>query len=97
MTNIKEIISTLQNIKEKLKIKYGVSEIGIFGSYVKNKQDKTSDIDILVEFEKPIDLLTYVNLKNYLSELLNTNVDLVMKKALKSRIGERILKEVNIL
>jgi predicted nucleotidyltransferase len=97
MTNIKDIRSTLKNIKEKLKIKYGVSEIGIFGSYVKNEQDKTSDIDILVEFEKPIDLLTFVNLKYYLSELLNTNVDLVMKKALKPRIAERILKEVNIL
>jgi len=46
---------------------------------------------------KAIDLLTFVNLKNYLSGLLNTNVDLVMKKALKPGIGQRILKEVMIL
>ena len=94
MINIKDIRKVLKGHKEKLKRKYGVSEIGIFGSYVKNEQDETSDIDILVEFEKAVDLLTFVNLKNYLSDLLNTNVDLVMKKALKPGIGQRILKEV---
>jgi len=60
-------------------------------------QSEISDIDILVEFEKAIDLLTFVNLKNYLSDLLGTNVDLVMKKALKPGISQRILKEVMIL
>ncbi|MBA7518349.1 hypothetical protein ES705_10419 [subsurface metagenome] len=82
MINIKDIRKALQSHKEELNRKYGVSEIGVFGSYVKNEQDETSDVDILVEFEKAIDLLTFVNLKNYMSGLLNTNVDLVMKKDL---------------
>ena len=68
--------------------------MGIFGSYVKNEQDEVSDVDILIEFSEAIDLLTFINLKNYLSELLNVKVDLVMKKALKPNIGKRILKEV---
>lgn len=97
MTNLKDLRKTLQGHKEELKRKYGVSEIGLFGSYVKNEQNETSDVDILVEFEKAVDLLTFVNLKNYLSDLLKTNVDLVMKKALKPRIGQRILKEVMTL
>jgi predicted nucleotidyltransferase len=97
MINIKDIRKALQSHKEELNRKYGVSEIGIFGSYVKNVQSEISDIDILVEFEKAIDLLTFVNLKNYLSDLLGTNVDLVMKKALKPGISQRILKEVMIL
>jgi len=66
----------------------------MFGSCVKNEQHETSDVDLLVEFDEAIDLFTFVNLKNYLSDLLNVNVDLVMKKALKPKIGQRILREV---
>jgi predicted nucleotidyltransferase len=71
-----------------------IKEIGIFGSYIKHTEQENSDIDILVDFQKAVDLLTFVHLKNYLSELLKVEVDLVMKKALKPKIGKRILKEV---
>jgi hypothetical protein len=71
-----------------------VKGIGIFGSYVKEEQKETSDVDILVEFEKPLGLLEFVGLKNYLSDLLGVNVDLVMRKALKPSIGKRVLGEV---
>ena len=94
MTHIEGFKKILQASKEELNKKYGVIEIGIFGSYVKNEQNDTSDIDILVDFNKPIDLLTFVNLQNYLSDLLKIKVDLVMKKALKPKIGQRILQEV---
>lgn len=94
MTQLERVAQILQNHKKELHSKYGVSEIGIFGSYVNNTQDTTSDIDILVDFNKAIDLFTFVNLQNYLSDLLNIKVDLVMKKALKSKIGQRILQEV---
>ena len=77
-----------------METEYGVTAIGVFGSYIKNRENKTSDIDILIDFQNAIDLLTFVHLKNYLSELLDINVDLVMKKALKPKIGKRILKEV---
>jgi len=54
--------------------------------------------DILIhDYFGADDLLTFVNLKNYFSGLLNTNVDLVMKKAMKPGIGQWILKEVMIL
>lgn len=94
MMALEDLKTTLQMHKKELIEKYGVTEIGIFGSFVKNQQRDASDIDILVEFEKPIDLFTFVNLKNYLSDLLNIKVDLVMKRALKSKIGDRILNEV---
>ncbi len=94
MKNLDDLRTTLQSHKEELNRKYGVTEIGVFGSFVKNEQNDTSDVDILVEFYKTIDLLTFVNLKNYLSDLLKLNVDLVMKKALKPKIGQRILREV---
>jgi len=94
MTKLEDLRKILQAHREELNRKYGVTEIGIFGSFIKNEQNDTSDIDILVDFNRAIDLLTFVNLKNYLSDLLKVNVDLVMKKALKPKIGQRILQEV---
>ncbi len=94
MNNFEGLKKILQDHKEQLGSDYGVTEIGVFGSYSKQEQDEASDIDILVEFQTAIDLLTFVNLKNHLSELLSANVDLVMKKALKPKIVQRILAEV---
>ncbi|MBL7129041.1 MAG: nucleotidyltransferase family protein [Ignavibacteria bacterium] len=94
MTTLNNIRNILIVHKEELRRKYYVSEIGIFGSYIKNEQDENSDVDILVEFEKAIDLFTFINLKYFLPDLLGINIDLVMKKALKPKIGQRILDEV---
>ena len=93
MKRVDEIKKILQNNKADLKDDYGVIEIGLFGSYIKGKQKEASDVDILVEFEKAIDLFTFVHLKNHLTNLLGVNVDLVTKKALKPEIGKRILSE----
>jgi len=94
MKTIAEIRTLLSEHKTEIIEKYGVMEIGIFGSYIKDEQKETSDIDVLVEFKRPVGMLTFINLKNYLSDLFGINVDLVMKKALKPRIGQRILNEV---
>ena len=69
----------------------------MFGSYVKGKQTDNSDIDILVEFEKPITLIQFLKLENYFSQLLGLKVDLVMKKSLKSHIKKQVLKEAILL
>jgi len=72
-----------------------VKEIGIFGSFVKGAQKERSDIDILVEFEQGHkDFFNYMRLKYYLEDILGKKVDLVMKKAIKPMIKERILSEV---
>ena len=94
MRDFEELKRILREHKNELEKVYGVREIGVFGSYVKRKEKMTSDLDVLVEFQKAVDLLSFVHLKNYLSELLEVNVDLVMKKALKPKIGKRILDEV---
>jgi predicted nucleotidyltransferase len=93
MKELNRLKKILQDHKATLRDEFGVIEIGLFGSYTKANQSKDSDVDILVEFEKAIDLFTYVHLKNHLSDLLGVNVDLVTKKALKPKIGERILSE----
>ena len=71
-----------------------MKEFGIFGSFVRGEQGADSDLDILVEFEKPIGFVKFLKLENKLSELFGVKVELVTKKALKPYIGKRILQEV---
>jgi predicted nucleotidyltransferase len=96
MKTLDEIKETLRAEKVFLAQEYGVTEIGIFGSYVRGDQDPNSDIDVLVELERPprISLLGLVDLQHYLGDLLGTEVDVAIKRNLKKRIGRRILSEV---
>ena len=91
---LEEITEKLRALKPLLQKEYGVRAIGVFGSFVRGEETPESDLDILVEFERPIGLIKSVDLKLRLSEALGVEVDLVMKSALKPRIGERILQEV---
>ena len=93
MMEIKEILRTE---RPYLAEKYGVTVVGVFGSYVRGEQEPDSDIDILIELERPprISLLGLVELEYYLSERLGIKVDVAIKKNLRKRIGKRILDEV---
>lgn len=82
-----------QNLPE-ISRKYKVSYLGIFGSYIRGDQGPESDLDILVEFEEAPGFFEYIQLEDYLSEILGVKVDLVMKSALKPAIGKHILEEV---
>jgi predicted nucleotidyltransferase len=90
---IDQIIMKLQENKPVLEEKYGVKNLEVFGSYVLGEQKKGSDLDVLVDFYKTIDLFKYIELENYLGETLGVKVDLVMRDALKPRIKDRILNE----
>ena len=81
----REIIIKLEKRREKLK-KMSVKEIGLFGSYLKNKQRKGSDIDFLVTFDK-ISAENYFKLLFYLENLFKRKVDLVIKKSLKPELN----------
>ena len=94
MKNLSEIRELLLKNKDLLKKRFKVKEIGLFGSYVRGEQKEDSDVDILVEFEETPTLLEFLELENYLSELLGVKVDLVIKRALKPKIKETVLKEV---
>lgn len=94
MSELERIKRILKEHEKELKEKYGVKTIGIFGSYVREEQKKQSDLDILVEFEKPVDFFEFLELEEYPEKLLNVKVDLVLKRALKPRIAKSVLKEV---
>jgi predicted nucleotidyltransferase len=65
----------------------------IFGSVLRDDFTKDSDIDILVAFEESPSLIKFIELENYLSDLLEMKVDLVMKDSLKKLIKDQILTE----
>src|SRR3972149_2145333 len=93
MKTFEMLKGTLAEHKQEIRERFKVEEIGIFGSYVRKEQKRKSDLDVLVGFSETIDLFTFVELENYLSEILGVKVDLVMKDALKPRLKERILSE----
>ncbi len=94
MKTVNDIQKIIKKNKQALKKQYGLKEVGIFGSYVKGEQDENSDVDLLVEVERPMGLVKFMRLENHLSQILGIKADLVMEKALKPNIGKRILHEV---
>lgn len=98
MTNLNIIRKTLLSKKNNL-IDLGISEIGIFGSYIRGEEKPNSDVDILIELSRPVklDLFDLISLEQELSEDLKTPVDLVLKSTLKPIIDQEILSEVQYL
>ena len=84
MRTLKEIKDTLAAHEEEIRKKYGVAILGIFGSYARGEQNELSDIDILVELEKPIGL-KFFELWDELEKLLGVKVDLLTVRAVKQK------------
>ena len=74
-----------------------MTEIGVFGSCVREEATGESDIDVLVEFNRSVGFFKFLELEERMSEWLGAKVDLVTKAALKPRMGRRILDEVAFL
>ncbi len=87
-----KILTQLKSHKRQLK-KFGIRSVFLFGSVARNQARKRSDIDLLVDFERPIGLFEFARLKLYLEELLSRKVDLVTPEALRKEFRESILKE----
>jgi predicted nucleotidyltransferase len=92
--HVDQLLETLRSVKPDLEARYQVEQLAVFGSVVKGDTRPDSDLDILVSFREPPSLLQFVQLENELSDRLGVKVDLVMREALKPRIGERILEEI---
>lgn len=85
MNEVDTFIKKLRDQKPLLKDQYGVSSLGIFGSYVRGEQKKKSDVDILIDLAKPISLFGLIDLEDQLSELIGKKADLVLKNELKPK------------
>jgi hypothetical protein len=93
--NKNDILNQIHAIKEILMKKYGVTKIGLFGSYARDEQTENSDIDIAVELqENKKTLRTFFALKRELETLFGKDVDLGIESTLKPIAKQYILKEI---
>ena len=93
MQSITKIKETIQCIAPFLRTQYGVKKLFLFGSYARGEAQDRSDIDLLVEFEKTPDLLSFIELEEFLTHKLGNKVDLVPKRKLHQRIKAQVLQE----
>lgn len=90
-----QIIETLKHNNKVIRNRFGVKDIGLFGSYVRAEQKKASDIDVLVEFKKGYKTFNnYMDLKFFLEDIFGVKVDLVIKEAVRQELEEYIFNEV---
>ena len=95
MLTKQDIFQTIIDNKEAIK-SFGVTEIGLFGSYVRDEQTDESDIDILVDYQKEKKTLrNFLDFCDLMDKLFaELKIDVVSKKGLSEFIGPHILKEV---
>lgn len=94
MTQFESICATIKKLKPELTAKYGVSSIGLFGSVVRDDfSSGKSDIDIIVDFSKPIGI-EFIDLADYLESAFKRKVDLVSKNGIRNKYFREIEKEI---
>lgn len=91
LDDIKRVLSAERIHLER---RFKVTEIGVFGSFVRGEQRQESDVDLLVSFSEPVGFFAFLELEEYLENLLGRKVDLVTRKALKPGIGKNILNDL---
>ncbi len=87
-----EMLAALRAAKPLLD-SFGVSHVSLFGSFARDEAHHDSDVDVLVEFSRPIGMFEFVRLQRELSECIGRKVELVTRAALKPQLRDRILAE----
>jgi uncharacterized protein len=94
MIDREEVLAALREALPDLRQRWPIRSLGIFGSIARDDADVDSDVDVLVEFERPIGLSAFLALEDALRATVGRPVDLVSRAALKSHIGRRALRDV---
>ena len=94
--NLEQLTRKLHEELPLLQQKFSVKSLAVFGSVARNDA-RPRDLDLLVDFYEPPGLFGFVALENHLADLLGIKVDLVMREALKPRLGNTILQEMVVV
>ena len=89
----REVIRILKKQRKELEEHFNVASLSLFGSVARDEANVDSDVDLLVEFSKPVGLFQFIELQQRLEELLGCKVDLGTSRSLKPRIKEHVLQE----
>ena len=92
--NKEDIVAFLKTHKEEMRQKFGVTKIGLFGSYVRNEAKEDSDIDIAVEMNEEHIFRNFFALEQYLRNHLRKNVDIGTESSIKPIAKKRIMEEI---
>ena len=96
MLTVSEIKKSLGLLKPKLADEFAVEQIGIFGSYARNEQTADSDIDVLVDFSRPVGF-EFFRLQRFLEKQLGHKIDLATRAMLKQKLKDSILNETTFV
>ena len=88
-----EVLATLRAHRAPLHERFGVARLTLFGSIARDEAVHGSDVDLLVEFDKPVGLFLFLELQHHLEALLGCAVDLGTPESLKPRLRARVLAE----
>ena len=88
-----EVLSTLRAQQAVLHARFGVTRLDLFGSVARDEAGQDSDVDLLVEFDRPVGMFRFMELQSHLEGLLRCGVDLGTPRSLKPRIRDRVLAE----
>ena len=92
MTRLTEIIERVESHKAELR-NFHVRSLALFGSTARDEAGPESDVDMLVEFDEPVDLFVFCDVEAFLARVVGRNVDLVLQDSVKPLLRERILAE----
>jgi predicted nucleotidyltransferase len=88
-----EVLAVLRAQREQLRSEYGVKSLALFGSVARDEAGPKSDVDLLVEFDRPTGYFGLVRLQLRLQELLGCEIDLGTPRSLRPSMRQRIDKE----
>jgi hypothetical protein len=94
MKTREEFVAILVSLKGDLEARFHVKSIGIFGSVARDENTGKSDLDLLVDFSEPVGMFKFLELRDYLCDALNIDVDLTTPRALKPAIKRNVEKDV---
>lgn len=90
--NKQQVLAKLSAHKDGLS-EFAVKALFLFGSVAREEATSDSDVDFLVEFDRPVGLFTLLGLKAYLEEILGCSVDVGTPSSLRPHLRETVLKE----
>jgi uncharacterized protein len=93
MLNRNEVLFKLKAHRQELTESYGIASLYLFGSVARDEARSDSDVDLLVEFDKPVGIFLFIGLQQELEAILGCKVDLGTKRSLKTRIKDQVLQE----
>ena len=93
MERLSEIKQVLQQLKPELSKRFHVQSLGLFGSVVRDDFSPSSDIDIIVDFDRPVGI-EFIDLAQYIEQRLQKRVDLVSRRGVKDKYFKAIEQEI---